>query len=156
MPFLSIVVTDKSSRLSVILDLYPTQWLLSAQRHPSNTHPLSFDTSLAHIFLFLNSHIVCKHETLSRHSERCQEKGQHISPFPFLFLKLKSSSVFFYSSEEAGDPSTAEVVQPDSNSYRVFKTANQSLVQRISREFDILGQPDTEGTSHTVYLVNEC
>lgn len=40
----------------------------------------------------------------------------------------------------------AEVVLPDSNSYRFFKTVDQSLVYRISREFDILGQPDTEGT----------
>ena len=148
MPFLSIVVTDKSSRLSVILDLYPTQWLLSAQRHPSNTHPLSFDTSLAHLLLFLNSHIVCKHETLSWHLERCQEKGQHTSPFPFFFLKLKSSSVLFYSSEEAGDPSTAEVVQPDSNSYRVFKTANQSLVQRIPRPTYLSGVRYSRPTGH--------
>ena len=30
-----------------------------------------------------------------------------------------------------------EVVRLDSNSYRVFKTVDQSLLQRISREFDI-------------------
>ena len=60
MPFLSIVVIDRSSHLSVILDLCPTQWLLSAQ--PSNPHPLSFDTFLSHLLVFLNSHIACKHE----------------------------------------------------------------------------------------------
>jgi len=59
-PFLSIVVMDRSSHLSVILDLSPTQWLLSAQ--PSNPHPLSFDTFLSHLFVFLNSHIAYKHE----------------------------------------------------------------------------------------------
>ena len=40
---------------------------------------------------------------------------------------------------------TAEIVRPDLNTYRVFKTADQSIVQRIAREFDILGQLDTEG-----------
>ena len=62
MPFLSIVVVvmDRSSHLSVILDLCPTQWLLSAQ--PSNPHPLSFDTFLSHLLVFLNSHVACKHE----------------------------------------------------------------------------------------------
>jgi hypothetical protein len=59
-PFLSIGVMDRSSHLSVILDLCPTQWLLSAQ--PSNPHPLSFDTFLSHLLVFLNSHIACKHE----------------------------------------------------------------------------------------------
>ena len=57
---------------------------------------------------------------------RCQEKGQHLPSSPYLFPKLKSCSVPFYSSEEAGNPSTAEVVQPDSNSYRVFNAVDQS------------------------------
>ena len=102
MPFVFIMVmTDRSSHLSVILNLCPTQWLLSAQ--PSNPHPLSLDSFLSHLLAFSNSHIVCKHE----------------------------------------------------NSYRVFTTVDHSLVQRISREFDILGQPDTEGATRTVRFVNE-
>lgn len=76
----------------------------------------------------------------------CQVKGLRCPSFPSLFSTLKLSSLLFYSSEEAGDPSAAEAVQPDPNSYRFFKTVDQSLVHRISREFDILGQPDTEGT----------
>ena len=60
MPFLPIVVMDRSSHLSVILDLSPTQWSLSANL--SNPHPLSFDTFLSHLLVFLNSHIACKHE----------------------------------------------------------------------------------------------
>ena len=51
---------DRSSHLSVILDLCPTQWLLSSQ--PSNSHPLSFDTFLSHLLVFLNSHVAYKHE----------------------------------------------------------------------------------------------
>lgn len=54
------IVMDRASHLSVILDLCPTQWLLSAQ--PSNPHPLSFDTFLSHLLVFLNSHVACKHE----------------------------------------------------------------------------------------------
>ena len=61
MPFLSIVVMDRSSHLSVILDLCPTQWLLSAQRSTFNpqTHTRSRST---HLLVFLNSNIACKHE----------------------------------------------------------------------------------------------
>ena len=92
-------------------------------------------------------------ETLLRTLAHYLEKGQHPPSFPPPFSKLKSRSVLFYSSEEAGDPSTAEIVQPDSS---VLKTADQSIVQRISREFDVLGQLDTEGASRTVYPVNEC
>jgi len=122
---------DRSSHLSVILDLCPTQWFLSSK--PSNPHPLSFDTFLSHLLVFLNSHIACKHENSLA-----------------VFGALPGKSVLFYSSEEAGDPSTTEVVQPDANSYRFFKTVDQSLVQRISREFDILGQPDNEEPSALV------
>lgn len=143
MPFLSIVVMDRSSHLSVILDLCPTQWLLSAKS--SNTHPLPFDTFLSHLLVFLNSHIAYKHEnSLAVFGALPGKRSILYSPSASI-LNLNFPSVLFYSSEEAGDPSTAEVVQPDPNSYRFFRTVDQSLVQRISREFDILGQPDTEG-----------
>jgi len=83
----------------------------------------------------------------------CQAKGLHPPSFSSV-LDLKPPSLIFYSSEEAGDLSTAEVVQPDPNSYRSFKTVDQSLVHRISREFDILGHPDTEGTCYSLPLNN--
>ena len=51
---------DKASHLSVVLDLSPTQWHLSAQ--PSNTHPLSLSAFLSHLLAFLNAHIACKDE----------------------------------------------------------------------------------------------
>ena len=150
--FLSIVVMDRSSHLSVILDLSPTQWLLSAQ--PSNPHPLSFDAFLSHILVFLNSHIAYKHEnSLAVFGALPGKRSTLFLPFTSI-PNLKPSSLLFYSSEEAGDPSTAEVVQPDPNSYRFFKTVDQSLVHRISREFDILGQPDTEGTCNYFRSVN--
>lgn len=63
-------------------------------------------------------------------------KGLHFPSLSTSVVNLKPPSLLFYSSEVAGDPSTAEVVQPDPNSYRVH---------RISREFDILGQPAAEG-----------
>ena len=85
----------------------------------------------------------------------CQAKGLRFPSFPSI-LELKRSSLLFYSSEETGDPSTAEVIQPDPNSYRFFKTVDQSLVHRISREFDILGRPDTEGTCHSLPLAIMC
>jgi len=47
-----------SSHLSLIIDLSPSQWHLSAQ----STNPLSFQTFLSHVLTFLNSHIAAKHE----------------------------------------------------------------------------------------------
>ena len=85
----------------------------------------------------------------------CQAKGLRFPSF-LSILELKWSSLLFYSSEEMGDPSTAEVVQPDPNSYHFFKTVDQSLVHRISREFDILGRPDTEGACYSLPLAIMC
>lgn len=51
---------DRSCHLSLIIDLSPTQWHLSAQ--PTNPHPLSFQTFLSLVLTFLNSHIAAKHE----------------------------------------------------------------------------------------------
>ena len=84
-------------------------------------------------------------KTLSPSLARCQAKGLRLPSSPSSFLGLKSPSLIFYSSEEVEDSSAPQVAQPDPNSYRFFKTVDQSLVHRISREFDILGKPDTEG-----------
>jgi len=51
---------DGPSHLSLIIDLSPSQWHLSAQS--TNSHPLSFQTFLSHALAFLNSHIAAKHE----------------------------------------------------------------------------------------------
>ena len=102
-------------------------------------------------FLILISPINTK--TLSQSLARYQEKGPRPLSLPPLFSSSNLLSVLFYSSEEAGDSSAAQIVHPDPNSYRFFKTVDQSLVQRISREFDILGHPDTEGIRHSTYLV---
>ena len=150
MPLLSIVVMDRSSHLSVILDLCPTQWLLSAK--PSNSHPLSFDSFLSHLLVFLNSHIACKHENSLAVFGALPGRRSALCSLPVSILNLKPPSVLFYSSEEAGDSLEAEVVQPDPNSYRFFKTVDQSLVQHIAREFDVLGQLDTEGTCYFAFL----
>ena len=147
------MVRDRSSHRSVILDLCPTKWLLSVQ-HP-NTRPLSFDAFLPHPLVFLNSRIAYKHENSLAVFGALPGKCQHCPSFSSLFSKPKQFSVLFYFSEEAGDSSTAEVLQPDSNSCRVFKAVDQSLVKRIPQEFNILGQPDTKGASRSVRLVNE-
>lgn len=51
---------EKASHLSVIVDLSPAQWQLSAQA--TNPHPLSIETFLSHLLAFLNAHIAAKHE----------------------------------------------------------------------------------------------
>lgn len=51
---------EKASHLSVIVDLSPAQWHLSAQA--TNPCPLSIETFLSHLLAFLNAHIASKHE----------------------------------------------------------------------------------------------
>lgn len=51
---------DKASHLSVILDLSPTQWHLSAR--PTNLHPLTLSAFLSQLLAFLNAHMACKDE----------------------------------------------------------------------------------------------
>ena len=51
---------DKPSHLSIVLDLSPKQWHLSAQ--PSSPHPITLATFLSHLLAFLNAHIACKDE----------------------------------------------------------------------------------------------
>jgi len=51
---------EKASHLSVIVDLSPTQWHLSAQA--SNQYPLSIEVFLCQLLAFLNAHIAAKHE----------------------------------------------------------------------------------------------
>jgi transcription initiation factor TFIIH subunit 3 len=55
-----VVTMEKASHLSVIVDLSPTQWHLSAQA--TNPYPLPIETFLSHLLAFLNAHIASKHE----------------------------------------------------------------------------------------------
>jgi transcription initiation factor TFIIH subunit 3 len=51
---------SKGSHLSVVIDLSPSQWHLSAD--PLNTYPLPLNTFLSQLLAFLNAHIASKHE----------------------------------------------------------------------------------------------
>jgi transcription initiation factor TFIIH subunit 3 len=53
---------DKGSHLSVIIDLSPTQWHLSAHPERTNTYPLPLNTFLSQLLAFLNAHVASKHE----------------------------------------------------------------------------------------------
>jgi transcription initiation factor TFIIH subunit 3 len=52
----------KGSHLSVVIDLSPTHWELSARAPPENTYPLTLATFLSQLLAFLNAHIACRHE----------------------------------------------------------------------------------------------
>lgn len=52
----------KGSHLSVILDLSPSQWHLSAEPPSANTLSLSLSSFLSQLLAFLNAHIASKHE----------------------------------------------------------------------------------------------
>jgi hypothetical protein len=53
---------DRAAHLSVIVDLSPVQWHLSAQPGPSNPQPVSLSAFLSQLVTFLNSHIASKPE----------------------------------------------------------------------------------------------
>ncbi|KAN0090851.1 TFIIH subunit Tfb4/p34 [Tylopilus felleus] len=115
---------EKASHLSVILDLSPVQWHLSAQA--TNPYPLSVETFLSHLLAFLNAHVASKHEnTLA------------------VFGALPGKSVMLYSSAE-----TSTLVDDasllDANSYPPFKTVDTTVIQRIRREMEALGEMEEE------------
>lgn len=51
---------DKASHLSVVVDLSPSQWHLSAQN--DNPSPLSLRDFMSQLLAFLNTHLASKHE----------------------------------------------------------------------------------------------
>ncbi|KAF9219617.1 transcription factor Tfb4 [Gyrodon lividus] len=112
----------KASHLSVILDLSPTQWHLSAQA--TNPHPLSIETFLSQLLAFLNAHIASKHEnTLA------------------VFGAFPGKSVMLYSSTETP---AEDVPSQDANSYPPFKIVDSMMLQRITRELDVIGVLEEE------------
>lgn len=107
---------DRPSHLSVILDLSPTQWHLSAQA--TNPYPLSIETFLTQLLAFLNSHIASKNDnTLA------------------VFGALPGKSVMLYASTE---PFTGEPPSLDANSYPPFRMVDTTILQRISHEFNAM------------------
>ncbi|KAN0114001.1 transcription factor Tfb4 [Russula decolorans] len=109
---------DGSSHLSLIIDLSPSQWHLSAQ--PSNPHPLSFQTFLSHVLTFLNSHIASKHEnTLA------------------VFGALPGKSSMLYSSLDANSGND-DGPPADANSYRPFKVVDSIVTNNIQKELDLI------------------
>ncbi|KAH9083474.1 transcription factor Tfb4 [Lactarius deliciosus] len=109
---------DRSCHLSLIIDLSPSQWHLSAQS--TSPHPLSFQTFLSLVLTFLNSHIASKHEnTLA------------------VFGALPGKSTMLYSSLDA-DSSNTNDPPADANSYRPFKFVNTIVTNNIQKELDLL------------------
>ncbi|KAI0318391.1 TFIIH subunit Tfb4/p34 [Amylostereum chailletii] len=115
---------DKTSHLSLILDLSPTQWHLSAD--PTNSSPLSFKTFLSHVLTFVNSHIASKPEnTLA------------------VFGAFPGKSVMLYSSiDQKSD--AHEDVMGDPNSYRPFRLIDSVVAQNVEREFEHMNHATEE------------
>lgn len=112
---------DRASHLSVILDLSPTQWHLSATASP---HPLSLQSFLSQLFAFLNAHIASKNEnTLAA------------------FGAFPGKSAMLYASTE----SLVDEPPPlDANSFPPFKVVDTTVLQRITRELDVIGKLEEE------------
>lgn len=125
---------DGSSHLSLIIDLSPSQWHLSAQS--SNPHPLSFQTFLSHVLTFLNSHIASKHENTLAVFGALPGKRWAYNTAGTLSLNCNSSSML-YSSLDA-DSGNGNDPPADANSYRPFKVVNSVVTSNIQRELDLL------------------
>ncbi|KAJ7045748.1 TFIIH subunit Tfb4/p34 [Mycena alexandri] len=110
---------SNGSHLSVVLDLSPKYWELSARDPPENTYPLTLATFLSQLLAFLNAHIACRHEnTLA------------------VFGAFPGKSVMLYSSS---DPlPDAQSTNTNANSYPPFHAVDSAVVQRIMTELDSL------------------
>ncbi|KNZ72916.1 RNA polymerase II transcription factor B subunit 4 [Termitomyces sp. J132] len=104
---------DPGSHLSVVVDLCPSQWHLSA------THALPLNTFLAQLLAFLNAHIASKHENSLA-----------------VFGAFPGKSLCLYSSDDPALESQAI----DPNSYPPFKLVDSTVVTRIMDELDELGE----------------
>ncbi|KAJ7594286.1 TFIIH subunit Tfb4/p34 [Mycena floridula] len=112
---------DSASHLSVVIDISPTQWHLSAE--PENPFPLSLESFFSQLFAFLNAHIASKHEnTLA------------------VFGAFPGKSLMLYSSTDA----PVDSFSPDANSYRPFKLVNSTIVGKIMSELEALEKLDEE------------
>ncbi|PFH53817.1 hypothetical protein AMATHDRAFT_73229 [Amanita thiersii Skay4041] len=113
----------RGSHLSVLLDLSPTQWHLSALPSPANAYPLSLSSFLSQLLAFLNSHLACKHENSLA-----------------IFGALPGKSVVLYSS--TNPPNVSQTI--DANSYPPFKLVDSTVVLRVAEEMDNLDDPEEE------------
>lgn len=113
---------DKPSHLSVILDLSPTQWYLSAKA--TNPYPLTIGSFLSQLLAFLNAHIGTKNEnTLA------------------VFGAFPGKSVMLYTSTEA---LVDEPPPLDANSYPPFRMVDTTVTRQILRELDAVEPGDEQ------------
>ncbi|KAF7315506.1 Transcriptional factor [Mycena indigotica] len=109
----------KASHLSVVVDISPSNWDLSARGAPHNTYPLTLASFLSQLLAFLNAHIACRDEnTLA------------------VFGAFPKKSVMLYASTE----SASDWVSTDStgNAYPPFNALDSMVVQRISAELQLI------------------
>ncbi|KAJ7072157.1 transcription factor Tfb4 [Mycena amicta] len=113
----------KASHLSVVIDLSPFQWELSAREPPHNTYPLTLASFLSQLLAFLNAHIACRDEnTLA------------------VFGAFPKKSVLLYASTEP----VSDFVSTG-NAYPPFNAVDSTVVQRIMTELDRLESAAEQG-----------
>lgn len=133
---------DRASHLSVILDLSPTQWHLSATASP---HPLSLQSFLSQLFAFLNAHIASKNEnTLAAFGAFPGKRQVSLHPSVQATDIVRSSAMLYATTESLVD----EPPPLDANSFPPFKVVDTTLLQCITRELDAIGKLEDERT-HT-------
>ena len=141
---------DSSSHLSVIFDLSPTQWHLSAL--PDNAQPLSFRNFLTQALAFLNSHLALKHEnTLAVYGALPGKR--YVERYTTHGLVLTCTSALLYStSEQMADPADESLA--DANTYLPFKFVDSTVTKRIGAELDLLKEEDEERKQKRTLMYN--
>ncbi|KAI6026180.1 transcription factor Tfb4 [Pisolithus microcarpus] len=120
---------DKPSHLSVILDLSPTQWYLSARA--TNPYPLTIGSFLSQLLAFLNAHI--EHASRLRGFSR-----QEVCPSR---RARPARRVMLYTSTEA---LVDEPPPLDANSYPPFRMVDTTVTRQILRELDAIEPGDEQ------------
>lgn len=143
---------DKASHLSVVIDLSPIQWHLSAEI--DNMYPLSLKDFLSQLLAFLNMHVASKHENMLAVFGAFPEKRfanviQLCRSMHLQVLAMIRLSVMLYSST---DPPEVDGQATDANSYPPFRVMDYNVMQHILDEMDALGEPMEEGRSYENYL----
>ncbi|TFK73924.1 Tfb4-domain-containing protein [Pluteus cervinus] len=108
---------SRGSHLSVVLDLSPSQWHLSAENPPTNPFPLSLSSFLSQLLTFLNAHIASKHENSLA-----------------VFGAFPRKSILLYASSNT--PTSDDTM--DANWFPPFRQVDFTVVRRITEELDSL------------------
>lgn len=128
-------LSDLPTHLTIIVDLNPVQWHLSAQ--PSNEYPLSLSQFLAQLLVFVNAHLAGKDENTVA----------IIGAFPAY------SQMLYKTGDEVGVQETPS--REHSNSYQPFRVVDSKLTEQIQNELQKAAEAESIGDKAIVGAITK-